>query len=191
VEDRDYPTSEDLDALARFQGTPRGFFAQVRALWSDPARLREVPVVDAMGRSAFEVTLVTGGWSGNESVAQFVGDSFAHVLWWRSSERGGLSVYSVPTSLYDTALDLGVLAGATPDAQLEEVLAWKANAELTLAEDKRVMDRDGDILARARRSVAAWEAIAATAPNAALPAKSADAIGEVAFDLRAILGPGS
>jgi hypothetical protein len=189
VDELDYPRTEDLNALAHFKGTPRGFFAVVRDLWSDPARVREVPVADSIGSSAFEVTLVTGGWSGNESVAEVVCDSFAHVLWWRSSERGGLSVYRVPASLYDMTFDLSVLADPARDAKVSELLAWKANAEVTLAQDKLVMDRDADTLARTRRSVAAWQAIAATAPASALPAQSADAIGDMAFDLRAILGP--
>jgi len=107
-QDDGYPTDAELDALSRFEGTPRQFFAEVHRLWSYQDFVAETPITDEFGRPQIEVNLVTGGWSGNESVAGAIGDTMVELLWWYMSQRGGLSVYRVPAALYDTAYTFGM-----------------------------------------------------------------------------------
>jgi hypothetical protein len=107
-EDDGYPSDAELDALAQFEGTPRQFFAEVHRLWSYQDFVTETTITGEFGTPQVEVTLVTGGWSGNESVVETITRTMAHPLWWYMSQRGGLSVYRVPADMYDFVFPLGL-----------------------------------------------------------------------------------
>jgi hypothetical protein len=99
--DNPYPTDEALDALASFTGTPGEFLQAVHRQWNDghgrwdEARLSG----DRAEQPGTRVVLVTGGWSGNESVIAAVQDTMFHLMFWYSSTRGGLHEYRVPETL--------------------------------------------------------------------------------------------
>lgn len=117
--DDNYPTDEELDQLEQYEGTPRGFVEAVRELWDYPDAVRVEDYVDGLGRPVKRVSLVTLGWSGNESVVSSVSRTTFHALWWESSHRGGLTVYQVPTDQWQAHWELGRLA---PDATLGWVI---------------------------------------------------------------------
>lgn len=117
MDDDNYPTDEELDQLEAFEGTPAGFVEAVRQLWDYPDAVRVEDATDRLGRPVKRVSMVTLGWSGNESVVSVVGRTMFHALWWESSHRGGLTVYQVPAEQWDTHWEL---ASIMPDP----VLGW-------------------------------------------------------------------
>lgn len=97
-----YPTEEALDAIAVFEGTPhelvesllepifRGYgFAKVedgQTHYGVPAKL---------------LTLVTGGWSGNESAIGALRKCMLWFVFWEASHRGGKYDFVIPTDRWD------------------------------------------------------------------------------------------
>jgi hypothetical protein len=161
-----YPTDDELDALSNFTGTAREFFAAVHDLWSYKDFVTETTVTDDFSREVIEIQLITGGWSGNESVAGVIAKTLVHFMWWQSSERGGLTVYRVPVSIYDTPFESGLGWPATAvEDEAESLREWKANAEITLAENKRVMDRAASLLEAVEETWSPGSTWSATAPG--------------------------
>lgn len=88
----DYPTE---DELADLRDWPMQTPGECRAVLSATARLWWPNPVDIDDNS--EVTLVTGGWSGNEDLIVALRDN--HVFWslcWYSSNRAGVHVFRLP-----------------------------------------------------------------------------------------------
>ena len=81
-----YPTDETIRAIEQWE--PRdfdGLFAFIEAAWNDCGSV--ISIGD-------QVSLVTGGWSGNEEIVDALGrNRIADMLYWESSHRGGLHVY--------------------------------------------------------------------------------------------------
>ncbi len=85
-----YPTEETLDAIESWDhGDYPGFIAFCRAAWSmSYGVIRE---------SQKRVVFITGGWSGNESVAGAMeSNRMMFALHWYSAKRGGLSAWDRP-----------------------------------------------------------------------------------------------
>ena len=87
----DYPTDEELQAIEDFAGTPREMTEYLRSIWHwdmvshEPAESDFGPVI--------RVRLVTGGWSGNESIVSALEKTMYWMIGWESSHRGGLTVF--------------------------------------------------------------------------------------------------
>jgi hypothetical protein len=112
VDDHGYPTEWGLQQLRQFHGTPLQFVDLIRGLWWVPTPVSIDELVNADGKAVVRVRLVTGGWSGNEEVISGLRYTFFHVFYWESSHRGGLHIYEVPKGNWNTASQLGAVAGA-------------------------------------------------------------------------------
>lgn len=106
-DDDGYPTDDELDAIATYSGSVEGFLQAARAAWpEDFGWWREAPVHAALphSRDGLEVRLVTGGWSGCESVVAAIERTMFHALFWESSLRGGVTTYFVPDGQREISL---------------------------------------------------------------------------------------
>lgn len=101
--DRDgYPTDETLDAITKWPTSDlTGLFEFLTAAWSPNGRIsneldeHEREVANLPGDNTI-VRLVTGGWSGNESLlAALEQNTVAYWMTWRLSARGGLHIFEV------------------------------------------------------------------------------------------------
>lgn len=92
-----YPTEEALNALRDFYGTPEEFVDYATALYRGGfVKVEKTnPADDRWERVFIEVSFVTGGWSGAESVSSVIHDTLFHFAYWEMSRRGGLFVYRV------------------------------------------------------------------------------------------------
>lgn len=100
--DDGYPTGAALDLITGFTGTHAELFALVRMLWSPYGVMHVAPTDD--GRE-IAVVLVTGGWSGNESIIGALEISFyVQTRLWHSSTRGGHHEYRVPVGKWNSPL---------------------------------------------------------------------------------------
>lgn len=100
-----YPTEATLRAVRRWPvKTPddcTALLAYVGRAWHWPDMFQAAPRLSRPFRGSRTLErryrLVTGGWSGNESlVAALDGNRMFTMLCWRESHRGGLHVYAVP-----------------------------------------------------------------------------------------------
>lgn len=86
-----YPAEETLAAIRKWPFTDRdGFWKFVEGAWSDYGHVKEIRSLNGIPH----LELVTGGWSGNESVMGAIRENMVlHSMCWVKSERGGLHVY--------------------------------------------------------------------------------------------------
>lgn len=92
-----YPTETALHRILTFTGTVHELVECVRSLWwSDFITVDDVQ--NDYGRPIKKVSFVTGGWSGNETLAGALERTLFHMVFWESSSRGGLTIYEVPES---------------------------------------------------------------------------------------------
>ena len=106
--DDGYPTDAALDLITGFTGTHAELFALVRMLWS-PYGVIHIALTDDSREIA--AVLVTGGWSGNESIVGALENSFyVQMRLWHSSTRGGRHEYRVPVGEWNSPL-LATLMG--------------------------------------------------------------------------------
>jgi hypothetical protein len=98
-----YPTEEVLAALPYFTGTPAEFFDILETLFGPGGIATAEEVQDPWGRQTMKVDLVTGGWSGCESVIGVL-ERCHFGYWWQSSSRGGLHIYEVPSDHWHTPM---------------------------------------------------------------------------------------
>lgn len=94
-----YPTDDALARLRTWDATP----AQLVEFLDDLigyGHLATSETHDSFGRACVEVTFVTGGWSGAESLLGVLEDTFFWFAYWQSSQRGGLVRFRVPTDQY-------------------------------------------------------------------------------------------
>ena len=103
-DDDGYPTDESLEAIGKWDGDEREFFAALKPLW----KYSDMPHQDAwcgwheengagiMDEPVRRYNLSTGGWSGNESL---VGAMERNIeLWattWVQTRRGGHYIFEV------------------------------------------------------------------------------------------------
>jgi hypothetical protein len=89
-----YPTEDQLKAIASGPAFTR---AECTALMTAAIDIWEFDGVRWDGDAVGTVTLVTGGWSGNEDVVDSLRQNY--VFWsrcWESSHRGGKHVFKLP-----------------------------------------------------------------------------------------------
>ena len=90
--DRDgYPDDADLEFIDNYSLLDQGtlpLINHILKIWHWP----EYATFDADG----VLTLVTGGWSGNESIVSALEPTEFWLFYWQSSERGGRFVFKIP-----------------------------------------------------------------------------------------------
>jgi len=110
VTESHYPSDGELDAIADFEGTPHALVDALIELWWTP---KLVAVTE--GKKNVTVHLVTGGWSGNESLVDAADrGTLFHTLFWRRSSSGGLHVYKIPLWAWDHSMRLGRIVPVAP-----------------------------------------------------------------------------
>jgi hypothetical protein len=87
-----YPTDETVDTVRSWPADdPRGAVRYVIAAWN--------MVYGQVRLSRKTITLVTGGWSGNESLISSLSRSVFGIQHYREWKRGGLHVFDRPRQL--------------------------------------------------------------------------------------------
>ncbi|MDP2816300.1 MAG: hypothetical protein Q8O19_06440 [Rectinemataceae bacterium] len=88
-----YPTDDELERVAKWDFKDKdGWFEYINSLWSDTYGIFRCECDGELHR----YELITGGWSGNESIIAAMTDNY--VLWslyWTESHRGGLYKFEV------------------------------------------------------------------------------------------------
>lgn len=84
------PTQETLDTISNWSGSFFGLMEFVKEAWRhDYGKIWE---------DKGDLKMATGGWSANEEIAGAIHRN--HLFWalyWKSSHRGGLDVFTIPT----------------------------------------------------------------------------------------------
>lgn len=96
LDDDGYPTDEAIAYIEQFRGTPQHLTTLVADLW----HLIDVTPVTNPDTGAVTVELITGGWSGNESIVSALDQTAYRWLGWQSSERGGRHVYEFAANFW-------------------------------------------------------------------------------------------
>jgi hypothetical protein len=88
-----YPAEETLEAIRKWPFADRdGFWKFVEGAWSDYGHVKSIGEDPG---NLDHLELVTGGWSGNESIiAAIERNQMIYSMCWQKSERGGYYVYS-------------------------------------------------------------------------------------------------
>lgn len=102
----DYPSDEEL---ARIESWPLGPFRELvefaESLWAYPDSFAiEHKALSMFGDRIIRVDFSTGGWSGNESVVDSLGQAMGAIFWmcaWFSSRRGGHYVLEITPALWE------------------------------------------------------------------------------------------
>jgi hypothetical protein len=97
-----YPTDDALKMLEDFEGSPADFIELADKMFSDYGSIT-LEDVTRHGHDYVQVTIVTGGWSGNEAVISVIENSMFHVAFWMLSQRGGRYVYTVGGGMWSDA----------------------------------------------------------------------------------------
>ena len=104
--DERYPTEDDLKSISEWDyksgyGELGKFVIEI---WNydDYATLSEKRKDDVEDEYV-ELRLITGGWSGNESIVNALMDNMMfRMLCWNSSHRGGLHIFHIPIRFLTT-----------------------------------------------------------------------------------------
>lgn len=96
----EYPTSAELDAIATFNGTPHQFCEYVRSIWHWDMVSYHGVIEHTLPMT--EIRMATGGWSGNEEIIGAIQRTMFHFAFWYTIHRGGLYVFRVPESQWDS-----------------------------------------------------------------------------------------
>lgn len=102
-----YPTEEALELINTFEGTPSNLVWLLRELWYGGEKMVSAANVEDYGEDYVEITFVTVGWSGNESLLGALNRTVFEMRFWESSHRGGKHVYRVRTEDWDKSSYLG------------------------------------------------------------------------------------
>lgn len=83
-----YPTEAALKAIEEwvvFDDSVRELLDYIESIWSDYGDFR------LKGKRVLRLELITGGWSGNESIIEALQSNFMFwTMYWMESHRGGL-----------------------------------------------------------------------------------------------------
>lgn len=109
IDDDGYPTDEALNHLRTFNGTAEAMVAYVRSLMHNGRSMLE-DYTDDYGRPEKRLTLITGGWSGCESVVSTLNQTMFHMMFWESSFRGGKHTYTLSPGQWGMTLTWGLAA---------------------------------------------------------------------------------
>lgn len=118
IDEDGYPTDEALDYLQNFHGSASEMVDFVRSLMHNGASKVE-DFVDDFGREEQRLTLVTGGWSGCESVIGALQGTMFHFLLWESSHRGGKHTFTFSPQQLAMVLHWGSPSSASPATSSE------------------------------------------------------------------------
>lgn len=115
IDEDGYPTEEALAHLRTFHGTAEDLVAYVRSLMHNGRSVLE-EVTDDYGRPEKRLTLITGGWSGCESVVSALSETMFHLMFWESSFRGGKHTFTFSPAQSEMSLHWGIptAPAATP-----------------------------------------------------------------------------
>lgn len=108
------PTDEALARIGTFVGTAEEMSCYVQSLMHN-GRAQLEDFVDDFQRPGKRLTLVTGGWSGCESVISALQGTIFHMCGWESSFRGGKHSYAFSLPQWEMHFDWGVPAASPPN----------------------------------------------------------------------------
>lgn len=99
-EDDQYPSDEELAYIASWplENSVKDLFEYVVSIWNYPDFAAIEKVRSDLGWDAYQITLITGGWSGNESILgalEQAGDTMMWNIFWLESRRGGYNKFEV------------------------------------------------------------------------------------------------
>ena len=101
-----YPTDQALDRIGTFTGSAEEMADYVQSLMHNGGSKLE-DFVDDVQRPGKRLTLVTGGWSGCESVISALHGTMFHLMFWESSFRGGKHTYTFSLPQWEMSLEWG------------------------------------------------------------------------------------
>ncbi|WP_422759143.1 hypothetical protein [Paenarthrobacter sp. C1] len=113
IDEDGYPTDEALDHLRTFHGTAEELVAYVRSLMHNGRSMLE-DFTNDYGRPEKRLTLITGGWSGCESVVGALHETMFHLMFWESSFRGGKHTFTLRPAQWEMSLHWGIAAPPAP-----------------------------------------------------------------------------
>jgi hypothetical protein len=96
VDDDGYPTESWIARMRDFHGSPSQLVDLLEQLWWTPTLMTVDEWLDVQCRTVVRVSLVTGGWSGNEQIIDFLNGSMFHLLFWESSIAAGCTSTRFP-----------------------------------------------------------------------------------------------
>lgn len=101
-DDAGYPTPDAIDALRRFEGTPRAL-AEYAATLCDGGFVTIEQGTSDTGQPVHRLQIDTAGWSGVESVVGALSGSLFSTTFFELRQRGGHHVWLVPDALWESA----------------------------------------------------------------------------------------
>jgi hypothetical protein len=113
IDEDGYPTDAALDRISTFTGTAEEMAGYIQSLMHN-GRAQLEDFVDDFQRPGKRLTLITGGWSGCESVISALQGTIFHLAGWESSFRGGKHTYSFSKPQWEMSFDWGNPAASTP-----------------------------------------------------------------------------
>lgn len=112
IDNEGYPTDEALEGLGTFDGTADEMADYVgRLMHNGSARVEDY--VDDFKLPGKRLTLVTGGWTGCESVISGLQETMFHIVGWESSARGGKHTYTFTLEQWDSVFPWGIPGKST------------------------------------------------------------------------------
>lgn len=91
-----YPTTQELQAILDFEGTPAEFVDYINSIWwYDGFTIKNGR--DDFKRGVKRCYLSTWGWSGNEEIVSVLQQTWFWMLYWQESRRGGHYTFEVST----------------------------------------------------------------------------------------------
>lgn len=118
-----YPTDEWLNAIGTSPFSPAELIGRLRDAWRYEPPMVEGPRPDPWDNLIYTVTMVTHGWSGNESIRSALDKTLFWCAFWVRSERGGLNVFEVPADQWE--IELPVLPQPdSPDRRIEAAIRF-------------------------------------------------------------------
>lgn len=122
-----YPTDEWLSALEGFEGSPAVIASVVERAWRN-GWVKVEDTLDQWDHPHKKVSLITGGWSGNESIIGALEHTMFWFVGWQTSTRGGLHEFEFNPGIWDASLP--ALKPATATAQASGDKQPDANIDL-------------------------------------------------------------
>lgn len=144
-----YPTDTALDLITGFAGTPKQLFELVKRLWYMP---EYVTVSTEPDDGEYVITLVTAGWSGNESIVAALEAGWTVMSqFWYSSARGGRHEYRVLAERWELPLllagTLTQIAGrASREHAMREISKLRESADISDLVYTRVEELVNDVV---------------------------------------------
>ncbi len=112
IDEDGYPTDQALARISAFNGTAEEMAGYVQSLMHNGGTKLE-DFVDDFQRPGKRLTLVTGGWSGCESVIGALQGTMFHLIGWESSFRGGKHNYTFTPQQWEMPFEWGNPAQST------------------------------------------------------------------------------